>query len=109
MGYYQSAQNRKDKGNNRSKTLNNSNNSKKKYLKEVKKCQYYSSIYFKYNYIIQYQIKVEKAQLASKKGKVRVALEGKEKVNIIRILKDSSSKSKKFTYLLPNIKVIASL
>jgi hypothetical protein len=64
-------------------------------------------MHFKHDCAIWHQTKAGKTWLASEKGNTKVAPEGKEKANAIRMLEDSGSESEKSAYLPPNAKVTA--
>ena len=105
-GRRRGARNRKDKGNNRSKTLDSGDDTKEEYLKEAGGCWCCGGLHFKHDCAVWRQTKAGKAWLASAKAKARVAPENKEKVNAARTLEDGGSESDKSTYLPPRTRVI---
>jgi gag-polypeptide of LTR copia-type len=92
------------KGSSGSKAQNSGDGGKEEYLKQAAGCWCCGGMHFKHDCAIWHQTKAGKTWLASEKGKAKVALESKEKINEARILEDSGSESENSSYLLPNTK-----
>ncbi|OAQ57661.1 copia-like retrotransposable element [Pochonia chlamydosporia 170] len=74
-GRRRSARNRKDKGTNRSKTLDSGGDTKEEYLKEAGGCWCCGGMHFKHDCAVWHQTKAGKTWLASEKAKAKVAPE----------------------------------